>query len=141
MKKRALFALLLCLAPLSACSSDGDQGPQFTEDPFTVADMDGVVLMLVPDTPVGGIERWEYEFTGSTVKGCNIERVYNATGWQLIDSRTVRVQFGGQWEQYELVNYTGRVATGDLRGTFNYSSSPGVTMTGTLAQQSSTVFC
>ena len=141
MTKRTLLALLVCVIPLTACSSDESLGPQFTEDPFTLADMDGVVLMLVPDEPVGGIDRWEYEFTGSTVKGCNIERVYQATGWSLVDSKTVRVQFGGQWEQYELVNYTGRVADGDLRGTFSYSSSPGVTMTGTLAQTSSTVFC
>ena len=139
--KRTLLALLLCLAPLSACSSGDDQGPEFTADPFTAADMNGVVLGLVPDNPVGGIDRWEYQFTGSTVKGCNIENVYEATGWQVVDSQTLRVQFGSQWEQYELTNYSGRVATGDLRGTFSYTSSPGVTMTGTLVQQSSTFFC
>lgn len=140
MRRTTLTALALGTFVMAGCSGD-DQGPQFTEDPFTAADMNGVVLGLVPDNPVGGIARWEYEFSVDAVKGCNIERVYNATSWKLIDSKTVRVYFGEQWEQYELVNWNGRVADGDLTGTFNYSSSPGVTMTGTLFQQSSTFFC
>ena len=70
-----------------------------------------------------------------------MERTYQATSWNLVDERTVRVYFGSQWEQYRLVNYNGTVATGDLAGTFEYTSSPGVTMTGTIVQQSSTIFC
>ncbi|MFQ5537140.1 MAG: hypothetical protein ACE5GJ_06775 [Gemmatimonadota bacterium] len=137
---RLVAALALLILPALACSSD-DQGPEFTDAPFTLEDLPGTVLGFVPSEPVGGIDRWEYKFTGSGAIGCNIERSYQATSWELIDDRTVRVHFGGQWEQYRLVNYTGRVANGDLAGTFEYTSSPGVSMTGQLFQQSSTIFC
>lgn len=138
--KRFLLAALVSALPIAACSSD-DVGPTFTENPFTVASLPGTVLGLIPEEPVGGIDRWEYQFTATGARGCNIERSYEATGWSLIDDRTVRVEFGAQWEQYRLVNYTGTVATGDLAGTFAYTSSPGVSMMGTIVQQSFPLFC
>ena len=139
--KRLVTVAFVCVLSLAACGSDDDLGPVFVVDPFTAAGLQGAVLGLIPDSPVGGIDRWEYEFGTSTVKGCNIERTYNATSWTLVDSRTVKVFFGQQWEQYRLVNYTGTVAGGDLGGSFEYTSSPGVTMTGTIVQQTSTLFC
>lgn len=137
--KRVVLAILVAVCPLTACTDDGVE-PQF-EEAFTVASVNGMVLTFHPDVPTGGIDRWEYEFDATTVRGCNIERTYYATGWTLINDRTIRVQFGAQWEQYELVNYTGTAATGDLAGTFNYTSSPGVTMKGQFSQMTSTILC
>ena len=139
---QTIFPALALALVFSACDTVSElTGTDSGSPTLTEAALRGKVLSFTPEDPTGGIRNWEYEFNAGEVKGCNVENVYHSTGWQVVDDHTVRVIFGGQWEQYELVSFQGSLSDGNLSGRFNYTSSPGVSMTGTFVQMSSTMWC
>jgi hypothetical protein len=139
---RRLYMLITVTMVLSlpACDTLGDL--YGGEDASLSADaLTGKVLAFTPDTPAGGVNRWEYRFDSGSVTGCNVEATYTSTGWSVVDDQTVRVNFGTQWEEYSLVDAAGTLEEGSLSGRFELDTSPGISMAGSFVQQSSTIYC
>lgn len=142
MRRLPLLAVTTAALFLTGCDSGILEGGDDGDSPvLTQAALDGKILFFTPQPPTGDIPNWEYQFNAGSVRGCNMESEYQATGWTIIDDQTVRVHFGSQWEQYRLVNVTGSLVDFDLRGSFEYSSSPGVTMSGVFSQATQLVWC
>lgn len=76
-----------------------------------------------PNTAIGEQSNWDYTFDHFKAIGCNPTRGYESTGWEVIGNKTIKVNFGDQFEQYSLVASSGSLGTGDLKGTFRLTSS------------------
>jgi hypothetical protein len=138
----ALAAATLCLAGCDTVSDLlGEDDDVLDSSGVTQAALAGRILSFTPDVPAGGIPNWEYQFNAGSVRACNMEAEYQSTGWSVVDDRTVRVNFGSDWEQYRLVDRGGSLADGNLHGRFEYSSSPGVSMVGSFVQMPSLNWC
>ncbi len=101
MNKRSLGVGILgvvALVTASSCSSVADK-----VDRERIA---GATLHFTPDVAKGNVPSWWYQFKtdGSQVLACNLKPArYTGTGWTLDESaRTVKVNFGSDWEKYTL---------------------------------------
>lgn len=111
---------------------------------FTASLLQGKILRFTnpkPNTNIGEEPAWEYTFNKLRVFGCNANNRFESTGWTIIGN-SIRVQFGQQFENYELRTVSGTLEGGSFSGTFHLTSSvPGNVVDGSFRQVSRTSFC
>lgn len=87
--------------------------------------IEGATIHFVPDVDNGNVSEWWYEFStdGSEVLGCNANRVFTASSWDIDeDAGRVTVYFGGDYEDYVMSLEDG---SDYESGRFNYENSIG----------------
>ena len=140
--RRQITLSITLLCSLATCGSltgcgENSEPPEFTDDFFQ-----GRTVLFVPDEATGGVAEWYYDFDVSGVDvsggtaadvsrltGCNVERSYEATAWDF-DNETdlITVEFGGEWERYELTDV--KTVDEPRTGRFAMENSVGLTMEG-----------
>ena len=133
---RLLF--VLALIPLFGACDSLDQlfGTEDVAVVVSVAELSGKAVEFNSSENAqntGGHSRWQYSFVGGGgLVGCNDVTSYQASDWFPVDENTVRVAFGGAWEEYEFLS-------GDWNsgGSFEVRTSLGTSARGTFREISS----
>lgn len=144
MRRRTLVMCLGTVFVLAGCSlSDLVSSNKSAALNLTSSALTGKVLSFTnpsPNTARGEQANWEYTFQAGRALGCNQYKKYTSTGWTA-SGKTIRVNFGSQYEQYRILSSSGTLESGNLTGTFELTSSANQRFQGSFRQVRSSRYC